>query len=118
MKARFLSLLVAIAMILSFSGVSVFARPATDPKSVVEDAKTSPNSIPPAKEQPGASKLKGDMQKLISDAKAGKVAPRVQQFPNTRRNNLSTGAKIGIAAAIGGLIFALIIISKLNSDDD
>lgn len=119
MKVKFLSLVIMMAMLSSVGGISVFARPATDPKSVVEGPKASPNSIPPAKEQaPGAGKLKGDMLKLVGDAKAGKVAPRTQQFPNTKRNNLSTGAKIGIAAAIGGLIFALIVISKLNSDDD
>jgi hypothetical protein len=117
MKAKFLSLVITIAMILSVGGVSVFGRSATDPKTAVEDAKTLPNSTAPAKEKaPGTNKLKGDMLKLVADAKAGKVAPRAQHFPNTKRNNLSTGAKIGIAAAIGGLIFALIIIHQVNSD--
>ena len=78
-----------------------------------------PTRFPPEKIGPGRKlKLEGDLRKLVADAKAGKVAPRTQQFLNTRRNNLSTGARIGIAAAIGGLIFALIVISKLNSDDD
>jgi hypothetical protein len=117
MKAKSLSLVVTIAMILSLGGAAVFARPTTDPKSVEDDTKTSPNPITRAGEKtPSTNKLKGDMLKLVADAKAGKVAPRVQQFPNTKRNNLSTGAKIGIAAAIGGLIFALIVIHQVNSD--
>ena len=117
MKIRIFSLAIAIALISSVSGVSVFARSATEPKSAVEDVKTLPNPDPPAREKaPSTNKLKGDMLKLVADAKAGKVAPRTQQFPNTRRNNLSTGAKIGIAAAIGGLIFALIVIHQVNSD--
>ena len=113
MKPRFLSLAIAIAMISTVGGTSVFARPANDPKTPAEEARVSPNSIPAAKDSP---KLEGDLRKLVADAKAGKVAPRTQQFPNTRRNNLSTGAKIGIVAAIGGLIFALIVIHQVNSD--
>jgi hypothetical protein len=116
MRVRFLTLVITIAMISSVGGTSVLARPATDPKTPAEEAKTSPNSIPAAKDKP--NKLEGDLRKLVSDAKAGKVAPRAQQFPNTKRNNLSTGAKIGIVAAIAGVIFALVVISKLNSDDD
>lgn len=117
MRTRFLSLAIAIALISSVSGTAAFARSATEPKSAGDDVKTSPNPIPPAAEKaPNTNKLKGDMQKLIADAKAGKVAPRAQQFPNTKRNNLSTGAKIGIAAAIGGLIFALIVIHKVTED--
>ncbi len=115
MRIRVLSLAIAIALISGVSGTSAFARSATEP--AVDDAKTSPNSTAPAKEKaPSTNKLKGDMLKLVADAKAGKVAPRPQQFPNTKRNNLSTGAKIGIAAAIGGLIFALIVIHQVNSD--
>ena len=56
------------------------------------------------------------MLKLVAAAKAGKVAPRPQQFPNTRKNNLSTGAKIGIAAAIGGAIFLIIVFHELSKD--
>ena len=114
MRVKLLSLAIAIAVISSVGGTSVFARPATDPKTPAEEAKASPNSIPALKDK--TTKLEGDLRKLVSDAKAGKVAPRAQQFPNTKRNNLSTGAKIGIAAAIGGLIFALIVIHQVNSD--
>lgn len=118
MRVKLLSLAIAIAMLSSVGGTSIFARPATDPK-IPEEAKASPNSVPAGKDRAASNvKLEGDLRKLVTDAKAGKVAPRAQQFPNTKRNNLSTGAKIGIVAAIGGLIFALIVISKLNSDDD
>lgn len=117
MRTRVLSFLIAVALISSISGASAFGRSGTEPKSAVEDAKALSNPKPPVSEKvPSTPKLKGDLLKLVADAKAGKVAPRAQQFPNTKRNNLSTGAKIGIAAAIGGLIFALIVIHQVNSD--
>jgi hypothetical protein len=62
-------------------------------------------------------KLRGDVLKLVSDAKAGKLKVPAQQFPPpTHRNNLSTGAKIGIIAAIGGAIFLIWMLHSINSD--
>jgi len=111
---------VFLALVMVTSSVvatPVFARSVTEPKAPVEKAKASTGSAPAAKDQAAPNaKLKGDMQKLLTDAKAGKVAPRAQQFPNTRRNNLSTGAKIGIIAAIAGVIFVLIVLHQVNSD--
>ena len=71
----------------------------------------------PAKEQSKANlKLKRDMEKLLADAKAGRVAPRQQQFPRTAKSNLSTTAKIGIIAAIGGAITLIIVFHELSKD--
>lgn len=57
------------------------------------------------------------MLKLVADAKSGKVAPHsAPQFPRSQRNNLSTGAKIGIVAAIGGAIFLIIMFHELSKD--
>jgi len=53
----------------------------------------------------------------VDDAKAGKVAPRSgPQLPRSQRNNLSTGAKIGIVAAIAGVIFVLIVVHQVTND--
>jgi len=71
----------------------------------------------PAKEESQANlKLKRDMEKLLADAKAGRVAPRQQQFPRTAKNNLSTTAKIGIIAAIGGAITLIVVFHELSKD--
>ena len=117
MRIRLASLVVAVAMISTLGGTSVFAHPVSDAKITVGETNTSSKAAPSAKDEtkPG-EKLKVDVLKLVADAKAGKVAPRQSQFPNTKRNNLSTGAKIGIAAAIGGVIFLIIVLHKLNSD--
>jgi hypothetical protein len=56
------------------------------------------------------------MEKLVADAKAGKVAPAPQQFPPATRNNLSTAAKIGIVAAIGAGIFLIVMFHQLSKD--
>ena len=79
----------------------------SEAKPASEKATANPNT-----------KLKRDMKSLVDAAKAGKVAPRPQQFPNTHRNNLSTGAKIGIVAGIGAAIFLIFMFRALNSDND
>lgn len=116
MKVRLLSMAIVLAMISTLSGTSVFARAASDPLPSGEEVKASPEKAPTTKEKTREVKLKGDMQKLLADAKAGKVAPRPQQLPNGGRHNLSTGAKIGIIAAIAGVIFAIIVIHQVNDD--
>lgn len=116
MKLKSVFLAVAI-VISSVIGTSVFARSATEPRVPLDETKTVPKSAPARKDEPTPdTKLKRDMQKLLADARAGKVAPRPQRLPNGGRYNLSTGAKIGIIAAIAGGIFAIIVIHQVNSD--
>jgi hypothetical protein len=114
---RLLSLVIGMSLITAVWGASVVCR-ASDHVAPTPDAvKTVPNPAPVAKEKEKPNpKLKGDMEKLLSDAKAGKVAPRAQQTNYPKRNNLSTGAKIGIIAAIAGGIFAIWVIHTVNSD--
>jgi hypothetical protein len=53
----------------------------------------------------------------VADAKNPRAKVPAPQFPQpTSRNNLSTGAKIGIIAAIGGAIFLIWMLAVLNSD--
>ncbi len=116
MKLKSLSLAIVIVLS-SLTGTSVFARSTTESKVPFVETKTAPKSAPATKDEATRNtKLKADMQKLLADAKAGKVAPRPQRLPNGGRHNLSTGAKIGIIAAIAGGIFAIIVIHQVNSD--
>jgi hypothetical protein len=63
------------------------------------------------------AKLKKDMEKLVADAKAGKVALPQQQFPRTAKSNLSKTTKIAIlAAAVGSAIFLAILFHDLSKD--
>ena len=118
MRNRLASLVVVVAITFSLGGTSAFANAASDPKTPAGETKTSKASAPAAKDETKAEdRLKVDVLKLVADAKAGKVAPRGgSQFPNTKRNNLSTGAKIGIVAAIGGAIFLIILFHDLSKD--
>ncbi len=64
-------------------------------------------------------KLRAEIFKLVGDAKAGSnvvTFPRPQiQAP--QKNNLSTGAKIGIAVAVAAAVVAVILISKRCSNE-
>src|SRR6266545_4515519 len=102
MRIRLASMVVVVAVVFSLGGHSVFAHPVSDPKTPVGETGTSSKSSGSTRNDARTDeKLRGDMLKLVAEVKAGKVAPRVPQFPRSQRNNLSTGAKIGIAAAIG-----------------
>ena len=117
MKRKLLSLITAIAIISTLSASSAFARAVNTSVPAGDDAATSgvPARSATAKVDPNP-RLKSDMQKLVSDAKAGKVAPRPQQLPGTNRSNLATAAKIGIIVGIAGIVIAIIAIHQANND--
>ena len=116
MKLKPASLIIAV-LISSLACTSVFARQVTEPRLRDEETKSSPELAAAAQDKAAPNtKLKGDMEKLLADAKAGKVAPRPQQLPNGGRHNLGTAAKIGIVAAIAGIIFAIVAIHQINDD--
>lgn len=109
MIKKFISLSTAVALVCCFFGVSVYAN-GTDPKPTVTTAT-------PAEKSQAQEKLKADVTKLVADAKAGKLKVPAQHFPQPKRNNLSTGAKIGIIAAIGGAIVLIWVLVTLADDD-
>lgn len=114
MIRRFLALGIVGAMICCLCGTSVFGKTGSDSKESAAKSESPAKSEAKPNEQ-----LKRDVLKLVADTKAGKIAPaRPSQFKPTHRNNLSTGAKIGIVAAIGGAIFLIIMFRALNSDND
>lgn len=104
------SLVVVFAVVCCFCVTSAYARTGSDPNE------PSVKTALPAEKRQAQEKLKADVTKLVSDAKAGKLKMPAQQFPHPQRNNLSTGAKIGIIAGIGGAIVVIAILVKLNSD--
>lgn len=113
MTKKLLAFPLALVLMLCVCSVSVLADGTKTSKL------TSPPEIKAASEKatgkPNA-KLKKEMEKLVADAKAGKVAPAPQQFPPATRNNLSTAAKIGIVAAIGAGIFLIVMFHQLSKD--
>ena len=108
MIKRLISFATVVALVCCFCGVSVYAS--TDPK----EPKVT---VTPAEKSQAQEKLKADMTKLVADAKAGKLKMPAQHFPQPKRNNLSTGAKIGIIAAIGGAIVLIWVLATLADDN-
>lgn len=98
-------------LICCLSGTSTFAGSSSDPKEPKIKSETA------AEKTQAQEKLKADVTKLVSDAKAGKLKMPAQQFPQPQRNNLSTGAKIGIIAAIAGTIVLIAVIAHVTSDN-
>ena len=112
MIKKLFSLATVIALVFCFCATSTYAGSGADLKE------PEVKSATPAEKTQAQEKLKADVTKLVADAKAGKLKVPAQQFPQTQRNNLSTGAKIGIIAAIAGIIVAIVIINHVTSDND
>ena len=110
MIKKLISLATAVALLCCFCGISVYAN-GSDPKA------PTVKTAPPAEKSQAQEKLKADVTKLVADAKAGKLKVPAQHFPQPKRNNLSTGAKIGIIAGIGAAIFLIWLLVTLSDDD-
>lgn len=102
---------IACFLICCLLGTSTYARSSSDPKEPKVKSET------PAEKIQAQEKLKADVTKLVADAKAGKLKMPAQQFPQPQRNNLSTGAKIGIIAAIAGAIVLIAVVAHVTSDN-
>ena len=111
MTKRLISLAAVLALICCLYGTPVYGRSGSDSKEPAEKAA-------PIEKSKANEKLKADVTKLVADAKAGKVKMPAQSFPQPKRHNLSTGAKIGIIAAIAGTIVAIVILNHVTSDND
>jgi len=109
MTRKFVSLVTTCALICCLSGTLAFGMSGSDAKEPAEKA-------PPVEKSKANEKLKADVNKLLADTKAGKIKMPAQQFPQPTRNNLSTGAKIGIIAAIAGAIVLIAIVKHVTSD--
>jgi hypothetical protein len=110
MIKKLVSLATAVALLCCFCGTSVYAN-GTDPKAPTVKTAT------PAEKSLAQEKLKADVTKLVADAKAGKLKVPAQHFPQPKRNNLSTGAKVAIIAGIGAAVFLIIMLVSLADDD-
>ena len=110
MTKKLVSFATVGALVCCFCATSAYARTGSDPKE------PEIKSAPPAEKIQAQEKLKADVTKLVSDAKAGKLKVPAQQFPQPQRNNLSTGAKIGIIAAIAGTIVLICLLVHVTSD--
>jgi len=110
---RLISLTTVAALVCCLAATSVLGKGDSDPKE------PSPKSTVPAPETKTKAneKLRADVLKMVADAKNPRAKVPAAQFPQpSSRNNLSTGAKIGIIAGIGGAVFLIWMLAVLNSD--
>lgn len=110
MIKKSISFATVVALVCCFCGVSVYANGA-DPR--VPPVKI----VTPAEKSQAQDKLKADVTKLVADAKAGKLKVPAPHFPQPKRNNLSSGAKIAIITGIALGVFLIIIFASLADDD-
>jgi len=95
--------------------VCVMAQGKTEPEKTKATTTTAP--VPASTDAKRNEKLRADVQRLVADAKAGKLKVPAEQFPQpTHRNNMSTGAKIAIVAIIAGTVFLIFMFHAINSD--
>jgi cell division protein FtsL len=103
MTKGLISLALVVALVCCFCGTSAYSRTGSDPKEPTVTPTTA------AEKTQAQEKLKADVAKLVSDAKAGKLKVPAQQFPQPKRNNLSKGAKIAIGAGIAAAVIFIIL---------
>lgn len=112
MLNKFAPLVVIAALVTALCGTSAFASDFANSSSKTDRPEAQPpaNSAP-TKESPANEKLRTDMLKLVSDAKAGKVAPPERsQIQPAKRNNLSKGKKIAIGVGIAVAVVAIVLV--------
>ena len=105
----------AIALVCSVCGKAVSASP-SDPEIKVKTADGSTAPADGKKDTRSGDKLKRDVLKMVSDAKAGKTSmpgPQIQP----KRNNLSKGQKIAIGVGIAAAVVVLVLVYRHKRDN-
>ena len=111
---KFASVVLITALVCTLGGSSAFASNPSQPDTKPGMAKTRSESGAATKEgaQPN-ERLRADMVKLVTDAKAGKVAPAERpQIQPAKSNNLSKGTKIAIGVGIAVAVVAVVLIAR------
>jgi hypothetical protein len=118
MLKKFSSIVLVMALICTLAGTPTFADPPSKPGAKTRGTTDRPDAVTEA-DKVVNEKLRAEIFKLVADTKAGSnvvTFPRPQiQAP--QRNNLSKGAKIGIAVAVAVAVVAVILISKRCSNE-
>jgi hypothetical protein len=114
MITRCTSLALAMALVCTVGGPSVLAATPS-----ITGVPGSPSTTVPAsstsapKKQTTDQKLRAGLDKLVADAKAGKLAPNAPPQNRTARgNNLSDGVKVAIGVGIAVALVILVVTHK------
>lgn len=110
MLNRLTSVTLMAALVIVSCGTSAFANNSSNPNAKTDCANVLSGS-PAKKEVKPNEQLKTDIHKLVSDAKAGKVAMAAKsQIQPAKSNNLSKGTKIAIGVGIAVAVIAVILV--------
>jgi hypothetical protein len=118
MLRRATTTLLALALVCTAGWTAAFAHPPAN-TGVKEGAEPTPTDSRPDNKKAAHSgeKLKADMNRLVADARAGKVGthvnPRQQPPPS---NNLSKKTKIAIGVVVAAVVItAIVVATKANN---
>ena len=105
------------ALVIVSCGTSAFANNSSN-SDVKTDIANVLSGAPAKNEVKPNEQLKTDIHKLVSDAKAGKVAMAAKsQIQPAKSNNLSKGTKIAIGVGIAvAVIVTILIVSPAFND--
>ena len=117
MFTKHLKRLLVLILVCTLAGSSAFANGLADRQSETKISQPAmANDIALKTAQPH-DKLRADMQKLLAEAKAGRVVltagPQIQP---AKGNNLSKKAKVAIGVGIAVTIVAVILVVKIKRD--
>ena len=113
MLNKFASVVLITALVCTLGGSSAFASNPSQPETKPALAETRSESGATRKEAQPNERLRADMVKLVTDAKAGKVAPSARpQIQPAKSNNLSKGTKIAIGVGIAVAVVAVVLIAR------
>jgi hypothetical protein len=109
MLNRFTSVVFITALVCTLGRTPAFGQ--VTPESDVKPKQTRALSAPEtAKSVPANVRLRADMDRLVADAKAGKIAPSAAQMQPATRNNLSKGKKIAIGVGIAVAVVIIVLL--------
>lgn len=114
MLKKLASLTLAAALVTALSGTSAFAS--SSPRS--NSSKDQPHTRLPfirleTSKGPINKKIRINMLRLVSEARAGKIAPAEHpQIQPARSNSLSKGTKIAIGVGIAAAIVTVVLIIR------
>ena len=110
MIKRISSLTPILVVVSTCFGTQAFAFTSRDELKPAENSSASRNA-----DEVKHEKLRNAFNKLVADAKAGKVAPEPRsQMQPRQSNNLSKGTKIAIGVGIAVAIVATIFVVKAD----
>ena len=109
MLNRFTLAVLIIALACTLGRIPAYAQATaqSDLKPNQTRAVVAPETL---KSVPANTKLKADIDKLVAEAKAGKIAPSAAQMQPATRNNLSKGKKIAIGVGIAAAVVIIVLL--------